>query len=213
MSRYMNNDQTMDLFRSLDEIKNSTTLTQPEKEKCILDMHNKIINGLSFLVLSQVRRYRKFGNYEDILQEGKIGLIKAVKRFDHSRFPNFFVYAERWIKNHVRRTASRFDVVYNPNKSRVVYGDAEIENEIDENGPEEVFFIKERRSIIASALGSLTDREGDVIERVFGLDEEPQTLREIGPAFGLTHERIRQIKNEAILKLTRNTSLADFINK
>jgi len=59
-----------------------------------------------------------------------------------------------------------------------------------------------RREDIELALGSLPERERKVIELRFGLNGEPPcTLEEVGRAFGVTRERIRQIENNTLKKL------------
>jgi len=59
-----------------------------------------------------------------------------------------------------------------------------------------------RREDIDKALESLPDRERKVIELRFGLKgEQPRTLEEVGRAFGVTRERIRQIENNTLKKL------------
>src|SRR5205085_2266858 len=59
-----------------------------------------------------------------------------------------------------------------------------------------------RRSDIEQALSSLPERERRVIELRFGLDgSQPCTLEEVGKAFGVTRERIRQIENNTLKKL------------
>ncbi len=53
-----------------------------------------------------------------------------------------------------------------------------------------------------SLLGSLNDREREVLEMRFGLrDGEAHTLEEVGKAFGITRERVRQIESKALRKL------------
>ncbi len=65
------------------------------------------------------------------------------------------------------------------------------------------------RGQIDSALGSLVGREAEIIRLYFGLDgEEPMTLDQIGARFGLTRERVRQIKEKALLRL-RHPSRCD----
>jgi len=55
---------------------------------------------------------------------------------------------------------------------------------------------------VKDALGTLKDRERDVIKMYFGIDREyALTLNEIGEEFGLTRERVRQIKEKAIRRL------------
>lgn len=58
------------------------------------------------------------------------------------------------------------------------------------------------RMEIERALGTLTDRQADVIKLYFGIGvEHPESLEDIGDKFGLTRERVRQIKDKAINKL------------
>ena len=55
---------------------------------------------------------------------------------------------------------------------------------------------------VKDALETLKDREKDVIRMYFGIDREyALTLNEIGEEFGLTRERVRQIKEKAIRRL------------
>ena len=62
------------------------------------------------------------------------------------------------------------------------------------------------RREIERSLSTLTDRQRDVIKLYFGIGvEHPMSLEDIGERFGLTRERVRQIKDKAINKL-RNTS-------
>ena len=65
------------------------------------------------------------------------------------------------------------------------------------------------RGQISTALDSLVEREAEIISLYFGLDgEEPLTLDQIGGRFGLTRERVRQIKEKALLRL-RHPSRCD----
>ena len=58
---------------------------------------------------------------------------------------------------------------------------------------------------IDRALSTLTDREKDIIRMFFGIGEQEKTLEEIGDKFGLTRERVRQIKEKAIRRLRSNS--------
>jgi len=54
---------------------------------------------------------------------------------------------------------------------------------------------------INRALSTLSDRERDIIKMFFGIGSQEMTLEEIGDKFGLTRERVRQIKEKAIRRL------------
>ena len=58
---------------------------------------------------------------------------------------------------------------------------------------------------VERALSTLTERERDIIKLFFGINTQEMTLEEIGEKFGLTRERVRQIKEKAI-RLLRHSS-------
>ncbi|MCF0190370.1 MAG: sigma-70 family RNA polymerase sigma factor [Marinilabiliaceae bacterium] len=58
---------------------------------------------------------------------------------------------------------------------------------------------------IERALSTLTDRESDIVKLFFGIGCQEMTLEEIGERFGLTRERVRQIKEKAIRRLRHNS--------
>jgi RNA polymerase primary sigma factor len=58
---------------------------------------------------------------------------------------------------------------------------------------------------IDRALSTLTERERDIIRLFFGIEKPEMTLEEIGDHFGLTRERVRQIKEKAIRRLRHST--------
>lgn len=63
-------------------------------------------------------------------------------------------------------------------------------------------YVESLRREIERSLNTLTDRQRDVIKYYFGIGvEHPMSLEDIGEQFGLTRERVRQIKDKAINKL------------
>ena len=78
-------------------------------------------------------------------------------------------------------------------------------------GPDEEVYEDALKRSIDEALGTLTERESRVLRLYFGLgDAEPMTLEQIGEKFGITRERVRQIKEKALLRL-RHQSRALFL--
>lgn len=202
MSKIVSNDSIMDMFKEIDDMTGEIEITEKRKE---------IVERISFLVYGQAKPYRNFSNYEDLVQEGFVGLLKAVEKFKWRMFPNFFIYSGQWIRHYIKRSASRFDVVYNPNKTRVVYAEPN-ELEVDlSDSPYEILFAVEREEGINMVLAGLSNTERQIISMIFGLDGQKQeTLRKIGPKFNVTYERIRQIKNNALVKLKRNPKMSEF---
>ena len=58
---------------------------------------------------------------------------------------------------------------------------------------------------INTALKMLNERERKIIQAFFGINQPEMTLDEIGQKFGLTRERVRQIKEKAIRRLRTST--------
>ncbi len=72
------------------------------------------------------------------------------------------------------------------------------------------------RTEIANALNVLNERERNVVEAFFGINQPEMTLEEIGVKYGLTRERVRQIKEKAIRKLrnsTKNKMLKSYLGQ
>jgi len=88
-----------------------------------------------------------------------------------------------------------------------------LEDEV-QSPPDEELFDEALQKEIEKALTTLTDREAEVIRLYFGIGrEKPMTLEQIGHRFGLTRERVRQIKEKAIRRLrhsSRSRALAPY---
>ena len=85
----------------------------------------------------------------------------------------------------------------------------------DSPSPDKNLIYGSLRKEIERSLSTLGDREAEILRYYFGLNNnQPHTLEEIGDEFGLTRERVRQIKEKAIKKLKnqyRNRLLKSYL--
>ncbi len=102
----------MDIIRLyLKDIKNIPLLT-PEEEKELTERikkndkkaRQKMIQSNLRLVINIVKRYKYFGvSISDLIEEGNLGLMRAVSKFDPKKGYRFSTYASWWIKQYVTR--------------------------------------------------------------------------------------------------------------
>jgi RNA polymerase primary sigma factor len=89
---------------------------------------------------------------------------------------------------------------------------------INEETPttDSLLVLESLRAEINDALNILSERERNIIEACFGINQPELTLEEIGTKYGLTRERVRQIKEKAIRRLkdsTKNKMLKSYLGQ
>jgi RNA polymerase primary sigma factor len=216
------------------------------------------------LVVNIAKKYGGRGmSLGDLIEEGNLGLIKAVDYFDPDRGVRFSTYAAWWIKQSIKRALlenvqpvhiptymvalinqwrhttaelesklgktlsveEMADIMQIPlRKAKVIHrivdvlssvnesysGDVSDEDQMlevileDPNAgrPEDALAAVEEKLKALKLLNKLDPREANILRLHYGLDgNTPMSLKEIAKKLGLTRERIRQIRRDALTKL------------
>lgn len=188
-SYYVNNEDVLALLRTRNNAKSKS-------EKHNVD--SLLIKNLSYLVHTRVRGYKDRYYYEDALQEGIMGLMRAFNEFDPAKGPNFFLVAKWYINTYVRNFINCVCKKHE-NIDDSVDCDAfmsEIEN------AEEQYEKMQTYQQLHEAVDKLSNVEQGVINLRFGIDDnKSMTMREIGDTFLVSKQRIHQLQCSALKKL------------
>ena len=161
-------------------------------------------------VVSIAKKYRSLTDvsFADLISEGNIGLIKAAYKFDPTRKIKFSSYAVWWIKASIKECIERYEgnVLYTNLEVRQMENLIEkdnVYNVVNEEFEKKMNNLQSRQSAIEDLTKCLEEREKKIIMLFFGLGETARemNLEEISKEMSLTKERVRQIKDSALVKM------------
>ncbi len=228
-----------------------------------LAARDRMVRANLRLVVNIARGYSGKGlPLQDLIEEGNLGLLRAVEGFDPDMNTRFSTYASYWIKQSIKRalinsaktirvpaymvellskwrranaklsdelgrtpTADEIarELELPSKKLKIVKKAIQLYNttpQVDDSdnnvslgdlipderllGPEDDLINTDNLVHVERMLKDMDEREATILKMRFGLDDgQPQTLKEIGEALGLTRERVRQIESEALKKLNK----------
>lgn len=235
-------------------------------------------DAITRVIMGQARTVMAFANRyvseriakEDVIQEGMIGIMVALERYDLSSGYRFYTYAQWYVRSFMQKLSAKYRRVVNipiyfrsadkkiadyirsykdehihypyipdvaemfnvteaavENIMASMIADSSLNVAISSDSSYDFIDMIQSKDLsdsdmdaidlaeaLASAMAPLCERDRDVISRLYGLSgDTPSTLEEVGESYGLSRERIRQLRCEIIDHLSvAKTDLKTFYN-
>jgi|SRR3989344_9084576 len=229
----MQNSKSLDLY--LKEMARYPLLGREEERKLSYQIREGDLYARERMIVSNLRlvvkmafRYSRYGGVEDLIEEGNLGLIDALKYFDPEKGYRFSTYATWWVWQYVKRaayrrwgvnSADRFPDSKNPDiqslDGKNEGGSSPLEFIADENAENPEYAAMVRRDAettkkaVRKSMKKLDLYGRDVLKRRFldkGL-EKVRSHRELMKYIPFSHERIRTMEKGAIRKLRKELGI------
>lgn len=141
--------------------------------------------------------------YEDLIQEGVLGLCRAMETFDESRGLKFLTYADYWIRGYMGRAARKENKYILVDDERFLES-KEFLRRIESEDLEEDMIKKDIQDKAYDALcqAGVSTRDLDIVLSRY-LADTSISLQEIGDRYGISRERVRQIEERMVKRLKR----------
>src|SRR3954469_23839845 len=170
------------------------------------------VSNLPFVVAVARKFASRGARLDDLVQEGNVGLMKAIEHFDSKKNVCFATYAVWWIRAYITRyLKDNRSQVRGGESERASMSDFSLDTPIEEDGEstslerledgsqtqDETFLRSERDGEVAEALTRVKKRLGelgwDILQERL-TQEKPRTLEELGQRWGVSRERVRQVE-------------------
>jgi len=248
------------LRRYLEDIRKTCPLSREEEALLFENKSNpiakqKIVDANMRFVLKVAIQYRSCPiPLPDLVNEGAMGLMRAIESFDNTRGLKFISYAVWWIKAYITRAINEqgnlvrlpanqhlrirqglkdqakgqelskeiANLIQMGQKGVNIDGTHRIDSkssyaeslpDIAAINPEAKSEIKAVENEVRNILKALPEREYNVLASIYGIGfNTPQTLREVGESMNISHERVRQLRDQALNRIS-HTVTKDFLKE
>lgn len=168
-------------------------------------------HNLALVVMVARKQSRGALRLDELVQEGMLGLLRAIEKFDPGAGTRFSTYAVWWIRAYVWKYLKQARSAVRPRSGTVAAADLSLDVSVDEEGdvsfldrladegpgPHERYERVESGERMRASLEKVRKRIGDLgwdIVHTRLQQDPPDTLEQIGQRWGVSRERVRQVE-------------------
>ena len=200
--------------------------------------NNDIVSENLNYVKSVANLYRGQGvEFDDLVSEGTLAMIMAAQKFDAGRGTQFVAYAAPFIHKAMQQAIEKQSALYRIPKDQKKYATRSASKAVSVDAPlsegnkytlldilvnkdieptDDNVAFQQMLSDLENCVDALDERESRVIRKFYGLGTAHETLAEIADDMELKRERVRQIRDKALRKISKNAQskvLKKFLKK
>ena len=157
-------------------------------------------------VVSVAKQYQGRGlDLPDLINEGNMGLMTAARKYDPTRGFKFISYAVWWIRQAILQAVSDSAGHVSVDRPFGEDGEGTLLDVLPDSSVPQADAQTERESLrsdLEDVMRALAPREREILRLSFGIGCREHSLEEIGQVYHLTRERVRQLREKAIRKMS-----------
>lgn len=187
---------------------------------------NKLVSDNLNFVKAIANKYTGRGlEFDDLVSEGYMAMAQAAQKFDASRGTQFVGYAAPFIRKAMEQAIDQQAGICRIPKSEQVFtnrsagSSVSIDQPLSEGSKVSLLDILVNKDALLAdestefrllmkdlqdCMAYLDEREKEVVEKFYGIGRAHVTLAEIGEDMNLKRERVRQIRDKALRKISKN---------
>lgn len=160
------------------------------------------VQKFKYIVIMRASKYRSFSNYQDLLQEGTVALLSALRTFK-PRKGNIFAWIHKYVGTKIAREANKHSVMRIPMQKTKKTLPIKVKNfplmiDFSPNSHQQIEHIENKEEIV-QALNQLSRKQRKVIQLFYGLNDiTPYSLNKIAKRMKMSVGKCMLIRNEAM---------------
>lgn len=172
------------IMQKLFDLKKTVDQTEQKSDMVAYQKHRELcVEKFDYLIKMKTGRYKSFSNYEDLNQEGREALVKAMKTYNPQK-GNFFAWAHNYIGTRISRSANLHTTIRFPlkvAKATTPHKESVMPTMIEERFcPDKELEDVQTVQAVQGAISALSSSQKEVIKLAFGFDgDKPMSINKI----------------------------------